>query len=184
MARGRRRDRAPNRNFWWKFEVEVERAVVALGNATVERDVQVKAALSGRLRQIDVLAVGEVAGCRTTVVFEAKCYTGRVQIGTVDELVGKALDLAAQHAVLYAPNGFSEGAYARAKGTKGSPLQIGLVELSPSLEQHQNAWAVERSPGGDTLGPIVMSVTRIVSPAQEDDYGRFLRGETPLRLDL
>ncbi|MFD5160542.1 restriction endonuclease [Streptomyces hawaiiensis] len=197
MTRVKRRDRSPGKEFWRKFEQEVERAVKDLGNADVRRDVRIPGVLSGRPRQIDVLATGEVAGRPMTVIFEAKCYTGVVQIGTIDELVGKALDVAAQAAVLYAPNGFSEGARARAAGTKNSPLHIGTAqlkvdwpdrqpqvrepklgrELPDGVLRHENAFYDEAASLVLT-GPSVPAV-----PAGTDDYGRFFRREAPLFVD-
>ena len=175
----RQRDKSVGREFWRKFEEEVERAVTELGNAKVRRDVRVPGVLSGRRRQIDVLATGEVAGCPTTVIFEAKCYAGSVQIGTIDELVGKALDVAAQHAVLYAPNGFSQGARARAAGTQSSPLRIGVGDLEvdwPELPgrvlSNENVY--------DSVSRISENWAYPSVPVETDDYGRFFRGEAPL----
>ncbi|MFJ9122087.1 restriction endonuclease [Streptomyces sp. NPDC102394] len=189
-----RRDKSPGKQFWRKFEEEVERAVASLGNARVQRDVRIPGAVSGRPRQIDVLARGEVAGCPMTVVFEAKCYGGIVQIGRVDELVGKALDVAAQSAVLYSPKGFSSGARARAAGTKNSPLRIGAVKLEvdwleaePAVEETvlTGYRLPHQIPRSDSVAYDVMS--RIpdlgpypARPVETDDYGRFFRGEAPL----
>ncbi|MEU1928408.1 restriction endonuclease [Streptomyces sp. NPDC019826] len=194
MSTVRGRDKSLGKEFWRKFEEEVERAVAQLGNATVRRDVQVPGALSGRPRQIDVLAVGDVAGCSMTVVFEAKCYSGRVQIGTIDELVGKSLDVAAQSAVLYAPNGFSEGARARAAGTQNSPLRVGIGELEVDWPSTQPApesdvvlgsempMRIIPSQSHESMWSSVMSSYPSV-PATTDDYGSFFRGEVPLFID-
>ncbi|WP_392753228.1 restriction endonuclease [Streptomyces sp. LN590] len=197
MSTVRGRDKSLGKEFWRKFEEEVECAVAQLGNATVRRDVQIPGALSGRLRQIDVLAVGEVAGCPMTVVFEAKCYSGRVQIGTIDELVGKSLDVAAQSAVLYAPNGFSEGARARAAGTQNSPLRVGIGELEvdwpgpqPTPDDHVVLGSEMGAPiiprqapvANESMWSLVRSSYPSV-PMATDEYGRFFRGEAPLFID-
>ncbi|MEW1774117.1 restriction endonuclease [Streptomyces sp. NPDC086777] len=189
-----RRDKSPGKQFWRKFEEEVERAVASLGNARVERDVRIPGVVSGRPRQIDVLARGEVAGCPMTVVFEAKCYGGIVQIGRVDELVGKALDVAAQSAVLYSPKGFSSGARARAAGTKSSPLRVGAVKLEVDWLEAGSAAEETVRTGYRLPGQILREdsvvydvISRIpdlgsypAGPAETDDYGRFFRGEAPL----
>lgn len=189
----RRRDKSPGKQFWRKFEEEVERAVAGLGNARVQRDVRIPGVLSGRLRQIDVLARGEVAGCPMTVVFEAKCYGGMVQIGRVDELVGKALDVAAQSAVLYSPKGFSTGARARAAGTQNSPLRVGVAKLEVDWLETERAAEetvlVRYLPGQIQRSDNVMyDITQRLpdlgsypaDPVETDDYGRFFRGEAPL----
>ncbi|MFD7201257.1 restriction endonuclease [Streptomyces sp. NPDC059893] len=200
----KQRDKSPGKEFWRKFEEEVERFVRKLGNATVQRDVRIPGQLSGRLRQIDVLATGKVAELPVTVIFEAKCYGGSVQIGTIDELVGKALDVVAQHAVLCAPNGFSQGARARAAGTMTSPLQVGIAELSAPWpgSPAQSADGVSVRPRADRLSRIPDELSRQfpgdqdmvysvlgripgdwaapAAPAETDDYDRFLRGEAPL----
>jgi hypothetical protein len=189
----RRRDKSPGKQFWRKFEEEVERSVAMLGNARVQRDVRVPGVLSGRRRQIDVLARGEVAGCPMMVIFEAKCYEGPVQIGTVDELVGKALDVAAQSAVLCAPNGFSAGARARAAGTHSSPLRVGIAELAvewsePSTESagmvlgRQLPSQIPRSESVfcDLTSHLPDAGTYPTVPVETDDYERFFRGEAPL----
>lgn len=190
------------KEFWRKFEEEVELVVSKLGDAVVQRDVLVPGVLSGRLRQIDVLATGVVAGYEMTVIFEAKCYRGSVQIGRIDELVGKALDVAAQRAVLYAPKGFSAGAIARAAGTQSSPLRVGVVQLEVDWEESQTtvgsaseagtARVVGGAPGPllydspfaydllDRPSPTLPSYRAV--PATTDDYGRFLRGEAALHV--
>ncbi|MFI9422548.1 restriction endonuclease [Streptomyces achromogenes] len=194
MSRVRQRDRSPGKKFWRKFEEDVERAVTALGNARVQRDVRIPGVLSGRPRQIDVIAKGEVAGCPMTVIFEAKCYAGLVQIGRVDELVGKALDVAAQSAVLYSPRGFSLGAQARAAGTQSSPLRVGLVELEVEWADPSPADTVlsrqlpdQRIRREDVMYDMIGSLSHVADagtypalPATTDDYGRFFRGEAPL----
>ncbi|MFF8677220.1 restriction endonuclease [Streptomyces sp. NPDC015237] len=191
VSRVRQRDKSPGKEFWRKFEEDVERAVAALGNADVQRDVRIRGALSGRLRQIDVIAKGEVAGCPMTVIFEAKCYAGLIPIGRVDELVGKALDVAAQSAVLYSPRGFSAGAQARAAGTQSSPLRVGLAELEVEWASSPPADGVLSSQlpdqaceAADVMDYLVRGIPDAGSypalPAATDDYGRFFRGEAPL----
>ncbi|MFF9361600.1 restriction endonuclease [Streptomyces griseoluteus] len=191
MSSVKQRDKSPGKKFWRKFEEDVERAVADLGNARVERDVRVRGVLSKRLRQIDVIARGEVAGCPMTVIFEAKCYAALIQIGKVDELVGKALDVAAQSAVLYSPTGFSLGARARAAGTQASPLRVGLAKLEvdwarppvADLGLHGQVPDQTREPDNvlyDMVGRIPDVAAYPVPPAETEDYGRFFRGEAPL----
>ncbi|WP_420033713.1 restriction endonuclease [Streptomyces sp. cg28] len=191
MSGVRRRDRSVGKQFWRRFEEQVEVAVSELGNAKVQRDVNVPGLLSQRSRQIDVLATGKIAGRTTRVLFEAKCYTGRVQIGTIDELVGKALDVAVQHAVLFAPNGFSEGALARAEGTLASPLQIGTAVLEvdwPGAERDTGAPVMSaeepsifrREPPLAWVRPHLRELDP--EPDGKSEYWSFFRGRAPLDL--
>ncbi|MFD9880030.1 restriction endonuclease [Streptomyces alboflavus] len=180
------RDRSEGKEFWRKFEEQVAAAVADLGNATVRHNVQVAGHLSGRLRQIDVLAIGEVAGCTVKVLFEAKCYSRPIEIGKIDELVGKALDVAAQHAVMYSPVGFSEGALSRAEGTLASPLQIGTVVLE--VDWPESARARRSSAAlacAEELHPRVrprLGDSSVTAALQYGEYGAFFRGLAPLEL--
>lgn len=143
---------------WLDFEKQVETAVRQLGGAVVRRNVKILGTISGRRRQIDVVATAKVAGHEMKVIFEAKRYGSRVQIGTIDELVGKALDVGAQRAVLYSAAGFSAGATARADGTVGHTLTIGTVHLpdaKPGVVTPARKKAASRQPGSRTTGDVL-----------------------------
>lgn len=70
---------------------------------------------SGRERQIDVALRTDVAGYPLLVVVECKDYKRRVEIGQVEELIGKINDVNAAKGVLVSDSGFSAGAIERAK---------------------------------------------------------------------
>ncbi|MFI9809686.1 hypothetical protein ACIHEJ_36075, partial [Streptomyces sp. NPDC052301] len=106
-------------------------------------------------------------------------------------LVGKALDVAAQSAVLYSPKGFSAGARARAAGTQNSPLRVGVAKLEVDWLETESAaeHAMTRYvPGQIRRSDRVMYDMTSLSalgpypadPMETDDYGQFFRGEAPL----
>ncbi|MGW3322498.1 restriction endonuclease [Streptomyces virginiae] len=158
-ANGRTKKRKPaDAAFWLAYEMQVAALVQALdANASITHDKLQVGALSGVARQIDALAVGSIAGQTLSVVFEAKCYGRRVSIGTVDEFIGKLLDLGAERGILYAAGGFTEGAVRRAE--RALNPRVGLEHLSiplpdgvePEAPQH----AEDSSPILDRRPPIV-----------------------------
>ncbi|SHK55961.1 Restriction endonuclease [Actinacidiphila paucisporea] len=167
------------------------------GHVTVKRDVKVRGQISGRMRQIDVLATGTFAGAQITVIYEAKCYAGKIQIGTVDELAGKAEDVAAEHAILCAPLGFSEGALARARGTVTLSRKIGVAHLSADWPEAVQGERLSRTPPSVSREfrhspPVAYQIAALTgSPAKTSppqystrkataDYVSFLRGAKPL----
>jgi Restriction endonuclease len=84
--------------------------------------------LSESRRQIDaLLSTYPVADGPMYIVIECKYYKRKIGVGTVDELVGKLLDVGAPLGVLCAPNGFSKSARRRAKNS-GTP-QVEIFDL-------------------------------------------------------
>lgn len=114
---GRPKKRKPaDAAFWLAYEKRVTALVKALdANASITHNEIRVGALSGVPRQIDALAVGSVAGQKLNVVIEAKCYGRRVSIGTIDEFIGKLLDIGAARGILYVAGGFTTGAVKRAE---------------------------------------------------------------------
>lgn len=83
--------------------------------------------MSGKPRQIDVLARGAAAAIDITVVVECKHYRRPVAIGDIDQSIGKLLDVGADRGVLCSYSGFANGAVARAIGaTNPSVVPIAL----------------------------------------------------------
>lgn len=120
--------------FWLAYEKRVAALVKALDeNATITHNESRLGELSGVARQIDALAEGLVAGQQLRVVIEAKCYGRRVSIGTVDEFIGKLLDLGAERGILYAAGGFTSGAVARAE--RALNPRVGLEHVG-----HPSRW--------------------------------------------
>jgi hypothetical protein len=105
----------------------VREALAALDpRAEVFHNRHVKGRLSGAMRQIDVLAVGSVAGVEVTLVVECKRYRRPVAIGDVDQFVGKLIDVGADRGILYSHSGFTGSAVARAMGA-ASPAVVPVV---------------------------------------------------------
>ena len=76
-------------------------------------------------RQIDVAIRSDIAGYPVLIIVECKDYARRVEVGNVDELVGKLNDVGAVSAVLVSNSGFSDKAIARAK--KDPRIQLSSV---------------------------------------------------------
>jgi len=77
---------------------------------------------SGQVRQIDVSARSEIVGQPIFIVFECKHYGRPVDVGKIDELIGKIDDVSAQIGVLVSDSGFTKGALERAKSYGGIQL--------------------------------------------------------------
>lgn len=94
-------------------------------------------------RQIDVLLKApHFDNLESTIVVECKRYKRRVGVGTVDELIGKLLDVGAEHGVLCAPNGFTPSARQRAANARHP--RVHLYDLSGDEE-----FNVDDLPGPD-----------------------------------
>ncbi|MFE4685642.1 restriction endonuclease [Streptomyces sp. NPDC056721] len=121
------------RHRWREYEQEVAALVESLDAGTV---VQPNRYIMGRIskvkRQLDAVVEGHLAGQHVSIVIEAKLYRRSVSIGTVDEFIGKMLDVGCDRGVLYAAGGFTDGALARA-GNARNPA-VGCVLLAPSAE--------------------------------------------------
>jgi hypothetical protein len=84
--------------------------------AEVKCDESIIGVESGIQRQIDVVVRNNIAGYDVLIIVECKDYKKSVDIGRVDELIGKMRDVKAQMAVLVSDSGFTEGAIRRASG--------------------------------------------------------------------
>ncbi|MGX1760378.1 restriction endonuclease [Streptomyces lydicus] len=100
------------------------------------------------LRQLDALVQGQLAGQPVSIAIEAKRYGRSVSIGTVDEFIGKMLDVGCDRGVLYAAGGFTDGALARASNARNPA--VGCVHLAPSVEASVPD-AVNTDAGADDL---------------------------------
>lgn len=128
--RSRARKRGP-RPQWWEYEQEVAQLVEELDSGTtVEHNMRVTGRVSGVKRQLDALVQGQVAGQPVTIVIEAKRYARKVSIGTIDEFIGKMLDVGCDRGVLYAAGGFSDAALSRASSARNPA--VGCVYLAPT----------------------------------------------------
>ncbi|MCX5445998.1 restriction endonuclease [Streptomyces nigrescens] len=178
--RGRpRRQKRAQRPRWWEYEREVAELVDGLeSGTTVEHDQRVTGRISGVLRQLDALVQGQLAGQPVSIAIEAKRYGRSVSIGTVDEFIGKMLDVGCDRGVLYAAGGFTEGALKRASNARNPA--VGCVHLAPSAEASlPDAGNVVTAPDGLTApGSVASGSGRVYQAGREstvlevalDDY--------------
>lgn len=167
---------------WRLYEIAVSQLVKTLEGPTVAHDKRIKGSISGRFRQVDVLAQGKFWGAEVTVLAECKRYSRKIGIGGVDELVGKSLDVGADHAMLYARAGFTLDARERARGARFP--KISLIELDFGEPFPMSAPPTETVPRSAPLldpdsiayGPILEIETSFANIKQIDEnfYRRFL----------
>lgn len=84
-------------------------------------------------RQIDVVIRTTVATYPLTIIVECKDYARTVDIGKVDELIGKLDEVGAQAAILVSNSGFSEKAKERALKDKRIQLASVVDITNPNL---------------------------------------------------
>ena len=100
---------------WQAYEEQVAELVAALdNNAEVVHNKKVEARLSKAVRQVDVWVRGKIIGQELIIVIECKFTSRPLDIGVVDEFVGKLLDLGADRGVLYSASGMTPNAVWRA----------------------------------------------------------------------
>jgi len=103
---------------WKAYELDVHAFVKTLdkhGHATW--NTHRPGLVSGIGRQIDVLVETALAGSTASIVIECKAYKNPVDVGKVDELVGKLLDLGVGEGHLYALHGVTSAARSRAENS-------------------------------------------------------------------
>jgi hypothetical protein len=104
---GRRDQTAANDPLWRRYELSVRKLLASVDpTASVRHNHHVPGRLSGSLRQVDVWVTGTVAGIDLNVAVECKRHRRAVDVSTVDQFVGKLLDIGADRGVLYSYSGF------------------------------------------------------------------------------
>ena len=120
---------------WRKYEQAVRSLLAAMDrNANVVHNAMITGRLSGVSRQVDVLARGTVVGLEISVAAECKRYARAVGIGTVDQFVGKLLDLGVERGVLYSYSSFSASAVRRAFGSSNPNVLLAALEGSEAVQ--------------------------------------------------
>jgi len=103
---------------WQRYEQSVRTMLSTLDPAAkVIHNKHVTGRLSGKKRQIDVLATGTVVGQEVTVAVECKRHGRPSTIQLVDQFIGKLLDIGADRGILYSYAGFTSSAVSRAIGS-------------------------------------------------------------------
>jgi hypothetical protein len=111
-----------------QFEIAVSEFVATLNpNSQVEHNVRRAGVESGTSRQIDVLISGSVGPIEVEVAAECKHYRGPIEIGVVDEFIGRLLDYGVKIGVLYVVNGATGPAKKRAAGSASVKIEIETV---------------------------------------------------------
>lgn len=100
---------------WKEFERLVFKELLKqFPDEMVTRNVKVVGKYSGVPRQIDFLIGNLDEGIENCGVFDAKKYSKKINVKTIDSLIGFLLDIGAGYGGVYSSKGFSKGAKARA----------------------------------------------------------------------
>ncbi|WP_205786922.1 restriction endonuclease [Specibacter cremeus] len=116
-------------------------AFLAHDAATVDRNVRVLGARSGKYRQIDVRVTGRVFGAgAATMVVDCKRYKKPIDVNTVGTFVGLVEDVGADIGLLVTTTGASDAAREYASNVRGIRLDIlslaALAAWSPKGTVH------------------------------------------------
>lgn len=110
---------------WKAYELDVHARLKTIDKlANISWNVKREGKVSKAPRQIDVLAENTIAGSLLGVVVECKAYKNPLDVGKVDEFIGKLLDLGAPLGQLYALNGVTPAARRRADNTVSPRVEI------------------------------------------------------------
>jgi len=113
MARPRKN--AGTDRLWERFEQTVQQLLASLDtSAVVQHNQKVPGRLSKAQRQNDVWIRGQVVGLEITVAVECKRHGRVIDVGIVDQFVGKLLDVGADRGIIYSYSGFTDAAVTRA----------------------------------------------------------------------
>lgn len=122
---------------WVRYEQQIAQLIAALdGNAEVVHNKKVKGRLSSVMRQVDVLVRGKIMGQEIMIAVECKMTSRPLEIGAIDEFVGKLLDLGAERGVLYSASGMTTSAVYRAEGASSPSVVPVSLAAAPSPDPH------------------------------------------------
>jgi restriction endonuclease len=159
----------PGEQLWKRYEQSVHKLLEALDPAaSVTHNRRVPGLLSGVSRQVDVLAKGSVVGLPITVAVECKKHGRVVDVGTLDQFVGKLLDIGADRGIIYSYSGFTSSAVMRAASAR-NPHVLAVALDTPLV-------ATCRAPGYPADLLVADLVPQWVEELDEDAYAHFLAG--------
>jgi hypothetical protein len=147
---------------WRTYEEQVAKLLASFDpNATVVHNERVEARLSKVMRQVDVWVRGRIIGQEIIIAVECKLVSRPLDIGVVDEFVGKLLDLGADRGVLYSASGMTPNAVHRAE-----------MAINPSIIPVSLEAAPDRHPG----------VPGVPTGLDQPDYAGWMSSEIYRRL--
>ncbi|MDX3101623.1 restriction endonuclease [Nonomuraea angiospora] len=114
---------------WRTYEEQVAQLLAAFDvEAEVIHNKRIEAKLSKVVRQVDVWARGTIIGQEIVIAVECKLKSRPLEIGAVDEFVGKLLDLGVDRGVLYSASGLTPNAVYRASAASNpSVIPVSLM---------------------------------------------------------
>lgn len=128
---------------WGEYEDAVLdecRRVYEVYGADIKKDVHLRGALSGALRQIDVLVTFPLLDSSSTIVIEAKHYSRKISVKIVESFLGFLEDLGIENGVIVTEKGYSKAATYRAIKGRGN-VTVEILSLS-ELQQYQTEGAI------------------------------------------
>ena len=154
---------------WERFERQVHQLLAALDeSAVVQHNQKVPGRLSMTQRQIDVWVRGHVVGLEITVAVECKRHNRVIDVGVLDQFVGKLLDIGADRGIIYSYSGFTDAAVMRAIGASNPSIMAVALE-TPDIVSH-----LRGAPGYPADLLVQEAAPQWVEELDEDAYLRFL----------
>ena len=121
---------------WRQYEEQIYRE---FSNKYPDREILFDEEVLGRhskvLRQVDILIRYSIAEVDCIAAFDCKCYAQRVDVQTVDYMVGYIDDLGASFGGVVTTIGFSEGAKSRAIASKVDLRTIVFESVEQVIDQ-------------------------------------------------
>ncbi|MDP4507020.1 restriction endonuclease [Nonomuraea turcica] len=121
-----------NSPLWRTYEEQVAQLLATFdAEAEVIHNKRTTAKLSKVVRQVDVWVRGKIIGQEIVIAVECKLKSRPLEIGAVDEFIGKLLDLGADRGVLYSASGMTPNAVYRASAASNPSVIPVSLEPAP-----------------------------------------------------
>jgi len=126
---------------WKKYEKEIlELIKEQYPAAPIRHNVKLDGVYSKTKRQVDIIIEERIAGHNIRIVFDAKHYSKRVNVKTVESFIGMLSDLGAHKGLIITEKGYSKAALNRAFN---DPMDIELDILNfDELKSYQGFGAI------------------------------------------
>ena len=139
---------------WRVFEKQVANlhAKLDAGSSEVHFDARLTGLSSGTPRQIDVLIQGELRKIPIKIAIECKRYGRKIDVGEMDQFIGKLQDLKVDKGVFIVHNGVTDAARQRAENAthpsvvllEGFDPEVELEEILPDCPSPNCYWGSVR----------------------------------------